>query len=546
MLGMSGWARRSWAAAWLLLPAAAARGQDPEPAQAAAYLRVFGDWKAEFKHVYKPALERHDVELATGSGFVISPSGLVLTNQHVVAGQSQERQVDGELAQVVSQTTHLEAVIGAGEGRRTLPAAVVASDPELDLALLSVTAGDLPFLRFGDSDATEPGQPARVLGFPFGRQLELARTPGPSVAPDVTVSVGRIGAARADDSGVAHYLQTDASVAPGSSGGPMLDLDNYVLGIVRSRLGRSGGPGFAIAINRVKDFLEDNGFLSQLPARRLRLGPPQASPWKGVRLSLPGPFDDSSRSRLRILGGELEEAGTLTVDRVLSPLPLAQFEEALLNGELDGVRLARRAAATATGRELRGLFGSANAVVDGAPVRVEYALLDLGPEKLAARFVAPPDQVAFNLSVIRASLQSLEAERILTDALVAPASAELNPTTLRDPRAPEVAMPARFVTDETPGVVCPLAPAASVLSASPAGDFSVSFRVYFTPEAIEPAAECPAEWNRFGVAYRGRSLTLRRDEGLLRFEVEAPAAKFPLIDELARAWLERARRGGGA
>src|SRR5262249_45475939 len=149
--------------------------EGPDPAQAAAYVRVIGDLRAEWTRAYKPALERHDVEMATGSGFVISPSGLILTNQHVIAGQSQERNVQGEPAQVRIPMTNVEAVIGAGASRRTLPAAVVASGPELDLAVLAVTAGDLPFLRFGDSDATEPGQPARVLGFPFGRQVEVAR-----------------------------------------------------------------------------------------------------------------------------------------------------------------------------------------------------------------------------------------------------------------------------------------------------------------------------------------------------------------------------------
>ena len=82
------------------------------------------------------------------------------------------------------EVTRIEAVVGTGAARRALPAAVVASDPELDLAVLAVTSGDLPYMPFGDSDAVDPGQETRVLGFPYGRRVEVARPQQAGVAAE--------------------------------------------------------------------------------------------------------------------------------------------------------------------------------------------------------------------------------------------------------------------------------------------------------------------------------------------------------------------------
>ena len=84
----------------------------------------------------------------------------------------------------------------------------------------------------------------------------------------MTVTAGSLSAARADDAGDTRFLQTDATMLPGNSGGPMLDEDGYVVGVVRMKLSRdatSAGAGFTVPVNVVKDFLEPNGLLERLP-----------------------------------------------------------------------------------------------------------------------------------------------------------------------------------------------------------------------------------------------------------------------------------------
>jgi hypothetical protein len=522
----------------------------PAGAEAAAFIRVVGDFRAEYKRIWKLPIERRDIEIATGSGFVIAPSGLILTNHHVISGKSFVRPIEGEPAEVTMEVTRIEAVVGAGDARQTLTAALVAVDLELDLAVLSVTTAELPHLAFGDSDAVDPGQPARVLGFPFGRQVDVARPQAPGVVPSVTVTAGSVSASRSDGAGEQRYLQTDATVNPGSSGGPMLDAEGYAIGVVHSKLAKTQGAGFAIPINRVKDFLEANGLLPQLPARRLRLGAPQTFAWKGVRVALPEALDDVSRSRIAIAGGALLEEGALRIDRIATPLSLQELEQAFLGGQLDGVALTPRPRGALDQRAVRrARFGSASFGHEGEAMRAEYALVDLGKEKLVARFLARAPQVAFNLSVIQGSLRSLEGERLLTREVDAPLLAEWGEARLQDPRAPALPMPLRFVSDETPGAHCEaLGAPDSLLSASPESDFSVVFRASFwarpSESLLAAARECPGEGEhtRFGIRYHAQGALVDTQAGLLRLEAEAPREKWPFVESLAAAWLEQARR----
>jgi S1-C subfamily serine protease len=272
--------RRLWLAGILWAPLAAAQ---PVPgADAVAFVRVIGDLRIQSHEAFRPPIERKDVDLATGSGFVIAPSGLILTNNHVIAAPTASRLADAD-SEVHTVVRRIEVVVGVGG--TPLAAVVVASDPVLDLAVLSVTSAELPYLPFGDSDAARPGEAARVLGFPFGGQVEIAKRG--SVAPSVTVSAGRVAASRTDDQGETRFLQTDATINPGSSGGPMLDADGYAIGVVRLKLARGEGAGFAIPINQVKDFLESHGLDQLMPARRLRLGGFQSLEAKGIKMDAP-------------------------------------------------------------------------------------------------------------------------------------------------------------------------------------------------------------------------------------------------------------------
>jgi len=192
--------------------AAVPRTERPPAADAMAFIRVVGDLNVRFTEVYKPSFVRKNVEVGTGSGFVIAPSGLVLTNRHVVRDEPVLRVVDGHEAEVTLESRRIEVAIGPGGSVAVLDGAVVAEDAELDLAVLQVTAADLPYLPFGDSDAVDPGRPVQVLGFPFGRQVEVGRRSEGGVVPQVTVTAGSLSAAREDEEGDRRYLQTDAAV----------------------------------------------------------------------------------------------------------------------------------------------------------------------------------------------------------------------------------------------------------------------------------------------------------------------------------------------
>ena len=263
-----------------------------DSAEAIVFLRVFGDVQAEFTRPWKQASVQQDVEIATGSGFVIAPSGLILTSHHVVAGTTAAVRIEGEDARLTTTVKRIEVLVG-GEAPQSFESWVAAEDARLDLAVLRVNASDLAYLPFGDSDAAETGSPTRVLGFPFGRRLEVGRQPAPDATPEVTVSTGSLSAARADEQGDTRFLQTDASVHPGNSGGPMIDEDGYAIGVVRMKFspGRSeAGPGFSVPINLVKDFLDDHGLGEQLPTARLRHGVVHGLDWKKLGLELPDGF----------------------------------------------------------------------------------------------------------------------------------------------------------------------------------------------------------------------------------------------------------------
>ena len=158
-----------------------------------------------------------------GSGFIIDAGGYIVTNHHVVDGAAS-----------------VEVTLSDG---RTLPAKVVGSDPETDLALLKVEATGLPTIPLGDSSALKVAEPVMAIGNPFG--LDHTVTVG------IISGTGRvIGAGRYDD-----FLQTDAAINPGNSGGPLINTRGEVIGInsaIASRSGGFQGVGFAIPIDLAK------------------------------------------------------------------------------------------------------------------------------------------------------------------------------------------------------------------------------------------------------------------------------------------------------
>src|SRR5690606_36693032 len=163
-----------------------------------------------------------------GSGFIVDPDGYIVTNHHVVS--------DAE-----------EIVVTLADGRQ-LDARVVGDDPQMDLALLEVDAGEpLPYVRFGDSDAVRVGDWVLAIGNPFGL--------GGSASAGIVSARGRdIRSGPYDD-----YLQIDAPINQGNSGGPVFNAAGEVIGVstaIVSPKGGSVGIGFAIPSNHVTAVVE--------------------------------------------------------------------------------------------------------------------------------------------------------------------------------------------------------------------------------------------------------------------------------------------------
>jgi serine protease Do len=160
-----------------------------------------------------------------GSGFIISPDGYILTNNHVVADMDK-----------------ITVVLKDG---RKLDAKVIGTDDKSEVALIKVDAKDLPVIELGDSEELEVGEWVIAVGNPFG----LAET----VTVGVVSAKGRqIGIT---DGGYEDFIQTDAAINPGNSGGPLLNLDGKAVGINTAIITQSGGymgVGLAIPINMAK------------------------------------------------------------------------------------------------------------------------------------------------------------------------------------------------------------------------------------------------------------------------------------------------------
>jgi serine protease Do len=192
---------------------------------------------SQFFHRFQmPSPEHMPPAHGIGSGFIVSPDGYVLTNAHVVADASE----------VTVKLTD----------RREFRAKVIGVDKRSDVALIKISATGLPVVRFGDPAKLRPGQWAIAIGSPFGFDN--------SVTAGVISAIGR---PLPDDSGSSFvtFIQTDAAVNPGNSGGPLFNLDGQVIGInaqIYSRTGGYMGMSFAIPIDialNVKDQLMKNG-----------------------------------------------------------------------------------------------------------------------------------------------------------------------------------------------------------------------------------------------------------------------------------------------
>ena len=165
-----------------------------------------------------------------GTGFVISPDGVIVTNNHVVAD------ANGRIEVAFSDGTKQAAKL-------------LGRAPEYDLAVLKVDAKNLPTVKLGNSDALQVGDQVVAVG------NALALEGGLSVTQGIISGKGRV--VPEDETGVTLYdmLQTDAAINPGNSGGPLVNANGEVVGINTALAGGSQNVGFAISIDSAKDVI---------------------------------------------------------------------------------------------------------------------------------------------------------------------------------------------------------------------------------------------------------------------------------------------------
>lgn len=170
-------------------------------------------------------------EIGQASGFIVTPDGYILTNGHVVKGAS-------------------EILVILNDGR-DFAAHVIGIDPNTDIAVIKIDANNLPFLSLGNSDDLEVGQSVLAVGTPFG--LQASATAG------IVSAKGRnnLDLARIED-----FIQTDAAINRGNSGGPLLNMDGEVIGMntaIATSMGSGGyqGIGFAIPSNLIQRVMNE-------------------------------------------------------------------------------------------------------------------------------------------------------------------------------------------------------------------------------------------------------------------------------------------------
>ena len=472
-----------------------------DPSAATVLIRVMGNVHIEVTEFGTTRIiDRSDVQTGSGSGFVVSPYGYVATANHVVAPREWTEKRGGVTLRARVNPTRFEVAFPKSAAAANAPpfpldARVVASDPSTDVAVLFI-AGTFSYVALGDSGAVERGHPVQVIGYPFGDTIDtLLGVSRPGGSPEATIASGTVTALRTDGSGELQSIQTDSTINPGNSGGPLLDEDGYAIGVVVAQFkegDRGTGLGFAVPINVVKGLLERHGLDQSLPVRRLRVGPLQDVPSKGVRVGLLEYRNDVSPFRVRVDLGDLNDEVTFRADRVYTPWAVQDVERWLLSDSaLEPALVVERqrpSVVDGSGR-LRGR-ALARHRTTGASIELLYTAVDVGAEVVIARFVGPAEQVAFNRSVLSTALRAFEADALLSGFIPSPSAITWTIDRYLGADAPAVTLPSGWFMQLTSGGVCGgLRPAARILSVSPPEDFTLSLRLAWWPSATADAKQ---------------------------------------------------------
>ena len=283
-----------------------------ERTQAPALNQLFGDFWPSY---------RQRVERSLGSGVIVNGEGTIVTNQHVIAGADSIRVqlADGRIAE----------------------AAIVGQDPDTDIAILHLGIGQLPIMPLGRSDTLRVGDIVLAIGNPYG----LSQT----VTQGIVSATGRgqLGLATFEN-----FIQTDAAINLGNSGGALIDAHGDLVGINTAVLNRaSGGPegiGFAIPVNLVRGVMEQilkrghvvRGWLGFVPQdlsdeQAAQLGIAAGGGVTVVNILVKSPaFEAGIRpgDLITALSGEPVQSAQDLVSRVAALAPGAQVELAARHG----------------------------------------------------------------------------------------------------------------------------------------------------------------------------------------------------------------------
>jgi serine protease Do len=197
----------------------------------ADFFRRFGVPIPNMPRQQRPQQQPEDQPRGVGSGFILTPDGLVMTNAHVVEGADE--------------------VIVTLTDKREFKAKIVGSDKRTDVALVKIDATGLPAVKVGDVSRLKAGEWVMAIGSPFGLEN--------------TVTAGIVSAKQRDTGDYLPFIQTDVAINPGNSGGPLINMRGEVVGINSQIYSRSGGfmgISFAIPIDeamRVSDQLRTAG-----------------------------------------------------------------------------------------------------------------------------------------------------------------------------------------------------------------------------------------------------------------------------------------------
>ena len=190
------------------------------------YDNFFGSLRGYFYRQPQEAL------IAFGSGVVISPNGYIVTNNHVVDGA--------------------DKIIVTFNDKREMEAKIIGTSPSTDLALIKVNAKNLPYLTYGNSDDLKVGQWVLAVGNPFNLTSTVTAGIVSAKARDIHILGGK--------SAIESFIQTDAAVNPGNSGGALVNTDGQLVGInaaIASQTGAYEGYSFAIPVNLVRKVVND-------------------------------------------------------------------------------------------------------------------------------------------------------------------------------------------------------------------------------------------------------------------------------------------------